>query len=45
MALLTRTDMLVGVEPGEDNVPTEFRICSLLHVTTVEPLPARNSAS
>lgn len=45
MALLTRTDMLVGVEPDEDNVPAEFRICSLLHVATVEPLPTRNSAN
>jgi hypothetical protein len=42
MAMLTRTDMLVGVEPGEDNVPSEFRICSLLHVATVEPLPAES---
>jgi len=41
MAMLTRTDMLVGVEPGEDNVPAEFRICSLLHVATVEPLPTK----
>lgn len=39
MAMLTRSDMLVGVEPGEDDVPAEFRICSLLHVATVEPLP------
>ena len=43
MAILTRTDMLVGVEPGEDDIPAEFRICSLLHVTTVEPLTTQNS--
>jgi len=43
MAMLTRSDMLVGVEPGEDNVPAEFRICSLLQVTTVEPLPAKST--
>jgi hypothetical protein len=43
MALLTRTDMLVGVEPDEENVPAEFRICSLLHVATVEPHPVRGS--
>ena len=38
MALLTRTDILVGVDIAEDGVPAEFKICSLLHVTAVEPL-------
>jgi hypothetical protein len=38
MALLTRSDMLVGVDETEDGVPAEFKICSLLHVTAVEPL-------
>ena len=40
MALLTRTDILVGVGEVEDDVPADFRICSLLHVATVEPLSA-----
>lgn len=40
MALLTRTDLLVGVGDAADGVPAEFRICSLLHVTTVEPVAA-----
>ena len=44
MAMLTRSDMLIGVEPGDDNVPAAFRICSLLNVTTVEPLSARSAA-
>ena len=38
MAYLTRTDILVGVDPSEDWVPASFKICSLLHVTAVEPL-------
>jgi hypothetical protein len=38
MALLTRTDILVGVGETAEGVPAEFRICSLLHVTTIEPL-------
>jgi hypothetical protein len=38
MAWLTRTDILVGIDQTEDGVPAEFRICSLLHVTAVEPL-------
>jgi hypothetical protein len=38
MAMLTRTDLLVGVGESEEGVPAEFRICSLLHVATVEPI-------
>lgn len=38
MALLTRTDLLIGVGESEEGVPAEFRICSLLHVTAVEPV-------
>jgi len=40
MAMLTRTDILVGTDVAEDGVPAEFKICSLLHVTAVEPLPS-----
>jgi hypothetical protein len=38
MAMLTRTDILVGVGASDDGVPAEFRICSLLHVTSIEPI-------
>ena len=37
MAFLTRTDILVGIDV-EDDIAAEFKICSLLHVTAVEPL-------
>ena len=40
MAMLTRTSILVGIDVAEDGVPAEFKICSLLHVTAVEPLPS-----
>jgi hypothetical protein len=40
MTMLTRTDLLVGVGETEEGVPAGFRICSLLHVATVEPLSA-----
>jgi hypothetical protein len=40
MAMLTRSDLLVGVGDVDEGVPAEFRICSLLHVTAVEPLNA-----
>jgi len=43
MAMLTRTDLLVGVGEIENNVPAEFDICSLLHVTAIEPLPRSTS--
>ena len=38
MALLTRTDILVGIDESAEGVPAGFRICSLLHVATVKPL-------
>ncbi len=37
MALLTRSDLLIGTD-AEDGVPSEFKICSLLHVATIEPI-------
>ncbi len=45
MAMLTRTDILVGVDQTDEGVPAEFKICSLLHVTAIEPLsPAPTGA-
>jgi hypothetical protein len=38
MAFLTKTDLLVGIDEEDDGIPAEFQICSLLHVTAVEPL-------
>jgi hypothetical protein len=38
MAMLTRTDILVGIDETRHGVPASFKICSLLHVTAVEPL-------
>ena len=40
MAFLSRTSLYVGVDIADDGVPAEFRICSLLHITSVEPLNA-----
>jgi hypothetical protein len=45
MALLTRTTLLVGIDEGDDGVPAEFKICSLLHVATVEPLSSGSQQS
>ena len=38
MAMLTRTSLLVGVSVGDDGVPAEFKILSLLHVKASELL-------
>ena len=44
MALLTRTDILVGIDMADEGVPSEFKICSLLHVTAIEPIESSNEA-
>jgi hypothetical protein len=38
MAMLTQNSILVGLDDPGDGIPAEFKICSLLHVATVEPL-------
>jgi hypothetical protein len=38
VAVLTRTNLLVGVDVAQDGVPAEFKILSLLHVTAIEPI-------
>ncbi len=45
MALLTRTDLLVGLGETDEGVPAEFRICSLLRVASIEPISAAMSDS
>lgn len=41
MALLTRTSILIGTDVAADGVPAEFKIVSLLHVTSIEPIGAQ----
>jgi hypothetical protein len=38
MAMLTKNDLLVGVDIADDGLPAEFRICPLFHVSSIEPL-------
>ena len=38
MAMLTRTSLLIGTDAAEDGIPAEFKIVSLLHVASIEPL-------
>ena len=37
-AFLTRTCILIGIDVADDGVPAEFKIVSLLHVASMEPL-------
>ena len=43
MAWLTRSSILVGIDQTDEGVPAEFKICSLLHVTAIEPLSTSES--
>jgi hypothetical protein len=43
MAFLTRSDILLGVDEADDGVPADFKTCSLLHVSAVEPLTPSGS--
>jgi hypothetical protein len=39
MAMVMKSDILVGTDYDEEvEAPARFKICSLLHVTAVEPL-------
>lgn len=45
MAMLTKSDILVGIGDTDEGVPAEFKICSLLHVTAIEPLRTNGRSS
>jgi hypothetical protein len=45
MAMLTRSDILVGLDETDDGVPARFKICSLLHVTSIEPATTKGNGS
>jgi hypothetical protein len=41
MAFVTKSDLVIGIDV-EDDVPAQFKICSLLHVTAIEPIETAN---
>lgn len=45
MAMLTRTDLFVGIDIADDGIPAHFKICSLLHVTAIEPINVEAATS
>ena len=38
MAMLLRTDIVIGIDEARDGLPTRFKICSYLPVTAIEPM-------
>jgi hypothetical protein len=38
MAWLTRTNLYVGIDEDSEGIPGRAKMCSLLHITMVEPL-------
>ena len=38
MAVLTRTDLLIGMGAADDDLPEYFKYVSLLHITAIEPI-------
>ena len=45
MAMLTRTDLFVGIDVADDGVPAAFKICSLLQITAIDPLSVSTASS
>jgi hypothetical protein len=45
MAWLLKTGLLVGISDDDDDIPAEFKTCSLLHITAIEPLTAATTDS
>jgi hypothetical protein len=43
-AFLSRTNIYIGAGGFEDGIPAEYRICSLLHVTSIEPIDSASPA-
>ena len=44
MAMLNKSDLLVGIGDIDEGVPAEFKICSLLHVSAIEPISSASGA-
>jgi hypothetical protein len=45
MTMLTKSDILVGIGNTDEGVPAEFKICSLLLVSAIEPLGSATSGT
>lgn len=43
MAFLMRTKILIGLDPDRQGISDDWRMISLLHITSVEPVRAKTS--
>ena len=43
MAFLLRTKIVLGLDPDSHGVADDWTMCSLLHVTAIEPIEQRSS--
>jgi hypothetical protein len=43
-AFLTQTSIQVGIDIGDDGIPDDFRMCSFLNITAIEPLNVAEEA-
>ncbi len=38
MAAVSRAEMVIGLEPTQDDVPDRFAYCDPVHITRIEPI-------
>lgn len=38
MAAVSRTELVIGLDPSEDELPERFAYCDPVHVTRIEPI-------
>ena len=41
MANVSRTEVVIAMDPGEDGMPESFAYCDPLHITRIEPLDGK----
>ncbi|MCP4589178.1 MAG: hypothetical protein GY842_00400 [bacterium] len=45
MAAVSRAEMVIGLEPTEDDVPDRFVYCDPVHITRIEPINGTTAAA
>ena len=40
LALVTRTEVVIALDPGDDEIPERSAYCDPMHITRIEPLAA-----
>jgi len=38
LMLITRTEVIIGIDPGDDRVPERKVFCDPVHITRIEPI-------